>query len=208
MKTNDTEKLLKKSKLAKAYNELPDIQHKVQIQQELELLLKSSICNDRMLNKHLVYSILPAVAFYRVLEVNTYNKDTILNIISASIFAADRNLAGTFQKLGKLPFFFSLFRIMCRSSLKYVYGKTGWDMRWIVNNSREIKWNCHSCFYDKELKKCGVPDLTRIFCQSDDLVYGNIPGIEWKRGKTIGNGDEICDFGFSNEAKTKSRQFN
>jgi hypothetical protein len=43
MKENQTEKFIKKSKLVKAYNELPDIQHKIQVQQEFELLLKSSL---------------------------------------------------------------------------------------------------------------------------------------------------------------------
>jgi hypothetical protein len=92
---------------------------------------------------------------------------------------------------------------MCGNSLKYVYGKPGWDMRWIVNNPREIRWNCHACFYDKELRRYGVSELTRVFCQSDDLIYGNIPGVTWGREKTIGNRDELCDFGFSKTAGMK-----
>jgi hypothetical protein len=196
--TNKYEKLLKKSKLAKAYNELSNIQIKNQIQNEYMFLIKSSLCKDKMLNNHLLKSIFPAIAFYRILQTNGYNKDKILEIIRNSVFAADSLTAKYFQNMGKLPFFFSLFRVMCKMSLKFVYGKSGWDMHWITNNSEEIAWNCHSCFYERELKKYEVPELIILFCQSDDMVYGDIPNVKWERSKTIGLGAEVCDFRFRN----------
>jgi hypothetical protein len=194
--TKNAEKLLKKSRLAAAYGELRDNKIKRQIQDEYTLLIKSSNCKDKMLNNHLFQSILPAVAFYRVLKTNDYDKDEILDSIENSIFSADAPMAKYFQNMGKLPFFYSLFRIMCRLSLKFVYGKSGWDMRWKINNSREMAWDCHSCFYDEQFKKYAVPELTILFCKSDDFIYGDIPNIKWERSKTIGEGAEICDFKF------------
>ncbi|MBR2528085.1 MAG: L-2-amino-thiazoline-4-carboxylic acid hydrolase [Blautia sp.] len=33
------------------------------------------------------------------------------------------------------------------------------------------------------------------FCDADDVCYGNMhPKISWDRTKTIGHGDDICDF--------------
>jgi hypothetical protein len=194
--TNNVEKLLKKSRLSMVYDQLSDIQIKKQIQDEYMLLIKSSNCKDKMLHNHLLQSILPAVVFYRVLNVNGYDKNKILDSIKNSIFSADTPMAKYFQNMGKLPFFYSLFRIMCKLSLKFVYGKSGWDMRWKINNSHEMAWDCHSCFYEKEFRKYGVPDLTMLFCQSDDFIYGDIPNIKWERSKTIGEGAEICDFKF------------
>jgi hypothetical protein len=202
---NNVENLLKKGRLAKAYNELPNIQYKEAVKQEYKNLLKSLSCKNKMLYKHLVNSILPAVAIYRILEKNGFNKDKTINIIRESVFYADRIMKEFFQKIGKMPFFFSLFRIMCKNSLKYVFGKPGWDMRWLTDNSYEIKWNCHSCFYNDEFRKYGVQDLLIIFCASDDFVYGNIPNIKWERKNTIGFGSEICDFRFYNTNKTMEK---
>jgi hypothetical protein len=154
-----------------------------------------------MLYKHLINSILPAVAIYRILQKNGFSKDEIVNTIRESVFYADKAMKEFFQKIGKIPFFFLLFRVMCKNSLKYVFGKPGWDMRWLIDSSYELGWNCHSCFYNDELKKYDAQELLIIFCTSDDFVYGNIPNIRWERKKTIGLGSEICDFKFYNTKK-------
>jgi hypothetical protein len=192
---------LKKSRLAKAYNELPNINYKEKVEQEYTDLLKLSLCKDKMLYKHLANSIFPAIAIYRVLQNNGFSKDEVINIIRESVFEADKPLKKIFQNIGKIPFFFSLFRIMCKNSLKFVYGKTGWDMRWLTNNQNEIHWSCYSCFYNNEFIKYNAQELIVIFCQSDDFIYGNIQKIKWERNNTIGAGSEICDFRFYNMKK-------
>ena len=30
----------------------------------------------------------------------------------------------------------------------------------------------------------------------DDLLFGDLPGIAWERTKTLGRGDDRCDFRF------------
>ncbi|MDR2478069.1 MAG: L-2-amino-thiazoline-4-carboxylic acid hydrolase [Treponema sp.] len=198
---NKFEKLLTKGRLAKAYNELPDNQCRADVIREYKALLNSSSCNNKMLYKHLACSILPAAAVYRVLQNNGFDKDTAINIIRESVLYAGQNMKKLLQKLGKLPFFFLLFRILCRNSLKNVYGKPGWDMRWLADTPYELRWDCHSCFYHDELKKHDAQELLAVFCASDDLIYGDIPNIQWGRKKTLAAGSEVCDFQFYN-AKT------
>jgi hypothetical protein len=192
----NAKKLLLKSRLAKAYNELPDNQDRLKIEREYTHLLTSSPYKDKMLGKHLARSILPAIAFYRVLQESGYSGDKSIAVIRDSVFSVDAPRAKILRSIGKLPFFFSLFRIMCRKSLQSVYGKSGWDMRWISDTDSEMTWDCHACFYEKEFTRHGVQELTLIFCQSDDMIYGNVPAIQWKRTKTIALGAEMCDFRF------------
>ncbi len=45
-------------------------------------------------------------------------------------------------------------------------------------------------------KHYGVPELTPVFCESDDVVYGKIPNVIWGRTYTIGGGAKVCDFHF------------
>ena len=41
----------------------------------------------------------------------------------------------------------------------------------------------------------GCPEIVKGFCDADDICYGNMhPKISWDRTKTIGYGDDICDF--------------
>ena len=197
----DIEKLLKKGRLAKAYNELPNNQCKENVIQEYSALLNSASCKNKMLYKHLANSILPAVAVYRVLPHNGFGRDEAVNIIRESVLYAGQNMKKLLHTLGKLPFFFPLFRVLCRNSLKNVYGKAGWDMRWLADNPYELSWDCHSCFYNDELKKHNALELLAVFCASDDFIYGDIPNIAWGRKKTLSSGAEICDFRFRNTGK-------
>jgi hypothetical protein len=87
--------------------------------------------------------------------------------------------------------------------MKSAFGDKGWDMRWRENTGKIIRWDCHSCYYHNEFIRYGMPELTPIFCESDDIVYGHIPGVVWGRTKTIGRGAEICDFCFINNKNKK-----
>ena len=37
-------------------------------------------------------------------------------------------------------------------------------------------------------------NVSVLFCDNDVYSYGNIPGLKFTRTKTIGAGDELCDF--------------
>ena len=45
-----------------------------------------------------------------------------------------------------------------------------------------------------KLKEQGCPELNILFCENDIHAYGNLPGLKFTRTKTIGAGDELCDF--------------
>ena len=51
-----------------------------------------------------------------------------------------------------------------------------------------------ACPYHKYLTELGCPELNVLFCENDVYTYGNLPGLKFTRTKTIGAGDEVCDF--------------
>lgn len=75
-------------------------------------------------------------------------------------------------------------------------GPAGWTFEWKCNTKSCVAWDCKRCFYDDVFNEYGMPELTKIFCESDDVVYGALPGIRWGRTMTIGNGADVCDFCF------------
>jgi hypothetical protein len=50
------------------------------------------------------------------------------------------------------------------------------------------------CPYNKYLTELGCPELNVLFCENDVHSYGNLPGLKFTRTKTIGAGDDLCDF--------------
>ena len=193
-----SEKLLTTGSLSTAMNQIDDEQRKA-IYKEYTNLLSEHSDKNKILKKHLQKAILPAVAIYRVLPQNGVAQAEAKRIIRQSVLETAKPMRNAFQKMGKLPFFYALFRCMCKASMGSAFGDSGWDMRWKANDKKEIRWDCHSCFYHNVLSSYGMPELTPIFCESDDVMYGKIPGMKWGRTKTIGRGANICDFYFSRE---------
>ncbi len=97
---------------------------------------------------------------------------------------------------GRLPGRFALLRIANRLALKKGFPPEGWRIEWLEDSDRCIAYDIHECFYLKVLTAYGAAELTPHFCQGDDLLYGGVPGIAWERTKTLGRGDDLCNFRF------------
>ena len=52
----------------------------------------------------------------------------------------------------------------------------------------------HQCFIFDTLKAMNAPELTTVFCASDDWLSAAMPKIDWQRTQTLGRGGEKCDF--------------
>ena len=195
------EKLLKKSKLSAAYSKLASAELRKAVIEEYEKLLDENDLSNKMLAGHMKGSILPSVALYRVLPGRGYTKAETLRLIRTAVLDGAQPMARFFQNLGKLPFFFPLFRGMCPASMKRGFGEEGWVFEWKRNDAYAIEWDCTSCLYVNVFRRYGMPELAPIFCESDDIMYGKIPSTRWGRTKTIGRGAELCNFSFYNIKK-------
>ena len=68
-------------------------------------------------------------------------------------------------------------------------------------NDHETEYHVLRCPYVQFCRDNGCPEIITVFCDSDDVSFGNIhPRLKWGRTKTIGRGDEICDFKYTLEA--------
>ena len=51
------------------------------------------------------------------------------------------------------------------------------------------------CPYHDTCTEYGCPELCCCFCDSDDISYTGLhPKLIWHRTKTLGRGDDRCDF--------------
>ncbi len=58
----------------------------------------------------------------------------------------------------------------------------------------EFRMDITACPYCRYFRELGCPELTEIYCENDDRVYGNLPGLKFERTGTLGKGAERCDF--------------
>mgnify|MGYP002674773735 FL=1 len=51
------------------------------------------------------------------------------------------------------------------------------------------------CPYHDACVHYGCPELCPCFCDSDDITYNDLhPDLLWRRTKTLGRGNDCCDF--------------
>jgi hypothetical protein len=62
------------------------------------------------------------------------------------------------------------------------------------NNPDCLAIDVHQCFIFDILRDLNAPELTAVFCASDDHLSAEMTKIEWKRTQTLGRGGEKCDF--------------
>lgn len=164
------------------------------------------------LRTHLETNILPGLALYQVSREEEGSEEAALAGVDR-LFEAWSRLSSEHKmlKLAEgLPNPFSLLRIGNRLVMKQ-FPPQGWTIEWLEDSSRCVAYNIYGCFYLNVLTHYGAPELTAHFCRLDDLLFGDVRGISWERTKTLGRGDDCCDFRFrpatvaQGEQETNSR---
>lgn len=99
----------------------------------------------------------------------------------------------TNAKYNKLPP--KLFIKLCRVIAKNAFGnKAGFVQNDISKDKTEVRFDVTSCPYVRIMTDLGCAEACPIVCRQDEYTYGNMRGIVFERTKTLGHGDEKCDF--------------
>ncbi len=148
---------------------------------------------------HLEQHILPGLALYQVLCTESTERDAVLAETGSLLALGSTSRA--FTKLVNmrkyLPLPFAIFRQILRVSL-IAFPHQGWDIDQIEQSKTSFAFTVRRCFYLDVLTAYGAPELTAVYCRLDDLAYAAMsPYIKWERTKTLGRGDDCCDFRWS-----------
>jgi hypothetical protein len=152
-----------------------------------------------MLRWHLEQNLLPGLALYQVLSKESNDREAVLAETGSllAIGSTPSTLNQLMSTLKHLPQTFSILRQILRISL-LAYPLQGWDIEQIEDSETSFAFNIHRCFYLDVLTAYGAPELTAMYCRLDDLAYAALsPSIRWERTKTLGRGDDCCDFRWS-----------
>lgn len=88
-----------------------------------------------------------------------------------------------------------LFIFLCRIIARTAFGnKAGFERKDISRNKTEVRFDVTACPYVRIMKELGCEEACPIVCRQDEYTYGGMRGIVFERSKTLGRGDEKCDF--------------
>lgn len=150
------------------------------------------------LQRHLGNHILPVLALYQVLREQGRDEQMALKAVEHLFYATWQSRRMQLQRMGRFPFCFEIIRFGTRLQMNRDYPSDGWDTEWVEFNSRTVAFNIHRCYYLEVLTAQRAPEVTPVFCGLDDFLYENMsPYLSWERTRTLGRGDDVCDFRFS-----------
>ena len=97
--------------------------------------------------------------------------------------------------MSKIPGFKRFFLSMWGPVSRKMFGEeSGFKNVFYPCAKGEFRMDITQCPYHKYLTELGCPEINTLFCDNDIYSYGNIPGLRFTRTKTIGAGDDVCDF--------------
>ncbi len=198
------ENKIKKTKIYPLYLALPNDNIRRNVLERYAKLMQNATLFPKAIQGHSAKSIYPCIALYKACIAAGYEPREVLLRIKKTILEQGAVSAKYLRFVSNFPFFFHIFKGLCKLSTKTSYATPWFNMRWKNTDAHSIKWDCYKCFYKDEFSKHGAPELTSIFCQLDDIVYGNMKNILWKRTQNLGQGNTLCDFHF---VKIKYKNF-
>ena len=155
------------------------------------------IYHNTALQNHLESSILPGIALYQSLLAYDFPQEEALIFMKAAFKEWSMPKRRLTMLLGRLPFYFCLLQVLIKPMTKSRFPEIGWKIDWKEHNREAIMFNMKSCFYWEVLTEYDVPVLTALYCWMDDLVHEGVSSYaKWDRTKTLGRGDDCCDFRF------------
>ena len=161
-----------------------------EILNELISNIKDKSKNQR---KVLIQTILPRIALYKAFLKCDYSlEDTFLYMqkYMTDIVGFKKHLS--MEKMEFVPCFFSIYKW---AFLKTVSKSDLWESEQ-KSGEGYFDVNMKKCLWHTACAENDCPELCPLFCDVDNVTYGNLKKLGFERTKTLGYGDEVCDFHF------------
>lgn len=137
--------------------------------------------------------IFPAAAIY--LAMKEIDADVAYEIMEKVMAEKSDKMGRMLSKCCRIPGFKRFFLSMWDTMSHKMFGESaGFKNVFYPKEKDCFRMDITQCPYHTYLTEAGCPELNVLFCENDIHSYGNLPGLKFTRTKTIGAGDELCDF--------------
>lgn len=159
----------------------------------LNELIKNIKNKSENQTKTLVQTILPRIALYKVLQKEDFSEEDVYKYMRKymiDIVAKQKHLS--MVKMEKIPCFYSLYS---KIFLKVVRKTDLWDSEQ-SHDEKSFDVTMKKCLWHTACVENDCEKLCCLFCDVDDVTYGNLKKLGFSRTKTLGYGKDCCDFHF------------
>lgn len=137
--------------------------------------------------------IFPAAAIY--LAMKEIDEKAAYEIMKKVMAEKSTKAGKSIARMTAIPGFKKFFLKMWDSMSHKMFGESaGFKNVFYPAEKGCFRMDITQCPYHTYLTEAGCPELNILFCENDIHSYGNLPGLKFTRTKTIGAGDELCDF--------------
>ena len=137
--------------------------------------------------------IFPAAAIY--LAMKEADSEIAYDIMKTKMSEKSDKMGQMIAKCCRFPGFKKFFLNIWDTMSHKMFGESaGFKNVFYPKEKSCFRMDITQCPYHTYLTEAGCPELNVLFCENDIHSYGNLPGLKFTRTKTIGAGDELCDF--------------
>lgn len=156
--------------------------------------LVSNIKNkSKSQEKTLIQTIFPGIALYKALSKEDIQEDKVYTYMEKYMF--DKVAGKMHKSMEKMELVPGFYAIYSRAFVKVMRGSDLHES--IQERGRDyFDVTISKCLWHTACAENGCPELCRLFCDADNVTYGGLRKIDFKRTKTLGHGDDCCDFHF------------
>ena len=196
---NDAEKIMRKKAVIKAELDkaLPKAQSDAlwrEATARFDGLLARYSALPKGVHMHTDSRILPSAAIYLTAK-EAVGPEKAYRIIEDAAVHGCAEIERKLQKLMKLPGMPGLFIKAWDPMTKKLFGAgNGFQNVFYPKKKGEYRMDVTACPYCRTFTELGCAELTKIFCENDERIYGRLPGLRFERTGTLGKGAGRCDF--------------
>ena len=138
--------------------------------------------------------IFPSAAVYLTLK-EELGEEKAYRILEDAVIKGCEEIAQKLARMMRIPGMPALFVKIWDPLVRKVFGTgSGFTNVFYPKKKGEYRMDVTECPYRKYCAELGCPEITKMFCENDDRMYGNLPGISFERTGTLGKGADRCDF--------------
>lgn len=143
--------------------------------------------------KTLIQTILPRIALYKALTKESFLEEKVYQYMRKyMIDIVAKQKHQSMEKMEKVPCFYLLYSNIF---LKVVRKTDLWESTQ-KHDKNSFDVTMKKCLWHTACIENDCEKLCCLFCDVDDVTYGELRKIGFKRTKTLGHDGDCCDFHF------------
>lgn len=159
-----------------------------------ELIAENSDYADDKNFGHLC-NLITALAMVLVLEEGGMVRSEAEKAVGDAMYTFFAPTKASMEKLASHGWFVKMLKLTMPIKFAHTLG-FGWDVEFPKCPGDRFTMITHKYIYRQLFDKYGMPEMTAVFYEVDDLMYSTLPRAEFIYTGQIGRGGSMCDYTF------------